>query len=278
MSVRARMLGRQTEGVGETARDQPDFDDKRAELTEHLAELRTRIVRSASYLAIGMLAMYWVEPQIFRFVSAPIITALHEIARRLPPSERAFTGGLVFHNFYEPFFLHLKISFVCGIIVAVPLITMEIWGFVVPALTPSERRPFRLIAPFSVALFMSGVALALFLMPLAVNWFLTFLYEYPSAVLLQDPEDYIMFVVKMMLAFGLVFQLPIVLMGLGKFGIVRSNMMTKYWRYCVIGITAAAMIISPSNDPISMILMAIPLVVLFFLSIWLVKMVEPRAA
>jgi sec-independent protein translocase protein TatC len=254
-----------------------DPNDGRQELTEHLSELRIRLIRSAIYIVVGMIVMYAVFPWLFKLLSEPITDALREIAARRPPDQQAFAGAYVFRSFYEPFFLRLQLSLVAGIVVAAPCITLEVWGFVVPALTSKERRSVRYVAPFSVGLFVMGATLAFFIMPMAIHWFLLYLWDFPGAVLLQDPQDYILFLVKMILAFGLVFQLPVMMMGLGRFGIIRSRMLTKYWRHSVVAISVAAMIITPSNDPFSMLMMTIPLVVLFFVSIWLVKIVEPKS-
>ncbi len=252
------------------------YDEKRAELSEHLGELRTRIIRSALYVFVGGLVAYNLFAIVFKAISAPITNALKEIAKHMPPDQRALAGAYVFHSFTGPFFLHLKLSVIGGLILAVPAITMELWGFVAPALTPRERRPVLWIAPFSACLFILGAGLAYWIMPAAVHWFLSYLAEFPNAILLQDPETYVLFVVQMMLAFGIVFQLPILMMALGRFGIIRSRMLIKYWRYITVGITVLAMIVTPSNDPLSMTVMAVPLVLLFFGSIGLVRMVEPK--
>ncbi|HEX5322909.1 MAG TPA: twin-arginine translocase subunit TatC [Capsulimonadaceae bacterium] len=252
------------------------YDEKRAELTEHLGELRARIIRSALYVFVGAIIAYNLFPFVFRALSTPIVSALHEIAKKMPPDQRALSGAYVFHSFTGPFFLHLKLSVIGGVILAVPAITMELWGFIAPALTPKERRPVMWIAPFSSCLFLLGAGLGYWIMPAAVHWFLLYLGEFQGAILLQDPESYILFVVQMMLAFGIVFQLPVVMLALGRFGIIRSKMLVKYWRYITVGITVLAMIICPSNDPLSMTIMAAPLVLLFYLSIGLVRLVEPK--
>jgi sec-independent protein translocase protein TatC len=208
----------------------------------------------------------------------PIVSAMREIARKLPPDQQALAGRFVFHGFAEPFLLRLQISLYAGVVLALPFIVLEVWGFVAPGLTSNERKPMQFIAPFSVLLFGMGAGLAFFIMPAAVHWFLGYLPDFPDAILLQDPQDYILFVVKMMLVFGIVFQLPIIMMGLGKLGILRSAFLVKYWRYAVVAITVVAMVVTPSNDPFSMIVMAVPLVILFFISIFLVRLVEPREA
>lgn len=251
------------------------YDDKRAELSEHLGELRARIIRSALYVVAGFAIAYNLFGFIFKALSAPIVAALHDIAKHMPPDQRGLIG-FVFHSFTGPFFLHLKLSLIGGLILAAPAVILEVWGFVAPALTPKERRPLFVIAPFSALLFIAGAALAYWVMPAAVHWFLSYLGEFPGAVLLQDPESYILFVVQMMLVFGLVFQLPIFMMVLGRLGIIRSKMLIKYWRYITVGITVLAMIVTPSNDPLSMTIMAVPLVLLFFASIGLVRLVEPK--
>ena len=136
----------------------------------------------------------------------------------------------------------------------------------------------KFIAPFSVLLFMGwGLASRSSSCRQAVHWFLELSPGFPrTRSCSKIPQDYILFVVKMMLVFGIVFQLPIIMMGLGKLGILRSAFLVKYWRYAVVIITVLAMVVTPSNDPFSMIVMAVPLVILFFLSIFLVKLVEPR--
>jgi sec-independent protein translocase protein TatC len=254
-----------------------DNNERRAELTEHLAELRTRLLRSALYLVIGAIVGWIVFPQVYHYLAEPILTALAHAARRSPGQVHILQPStFVFHSFTGPFFLRLKLGVFGGLVIAVPLIVMELWGFVAPGLTPAERKPVRMIAPFSVLLFVIGASLAFWVMRAAVAWFMSYLGDFPNAILLQDPEDYIMFVAKMVLAFGLMFQLPIIMMGLGKVGIIRSAMLQKYWQYLVVGIFILAMIVTPSNDPFSMIVMAIPMVLLFVISIWLVKLVEPK--
>lgn len=253
-----------------------EFDEKKLEITEHLDELRTRIMRSLAYVIIGFLVVYGFYGALFKAVSYPLESGLKEIARHAANGSTFPPGTLVFHDFTGPFMLQIHLSSIGGLIAAVPFIIYEIWGFVAPALTPSERRPFQLIAPFAVFLFFCGVALAFAIMPMAVRWFLSFLPEYPNAVLLQDPQNYVLFFAQVMLVFGLVFQLPIIMLGLGKFGIIRYRMLALYWRYIVVGITVVAMIVSPSADPTSMVLLAAPLLALFGISVFLVKLVEPK--
>ena len=249
-----------------------DEDEKKAELTEHLAELRTRIIRSVVYALVGMAVMYFLYPHVYNLLAAPITRDIQDRQRQFPTSSSL--PPFVYNSFSEPFFMMLQIVMIGGLVLAIPFIVMEAWGFVAPALTPSEKRGVHFVAPMSVVLFLAGVTCAYLVLRPAVRWFLSYLP--PQAVLLQNPMTYIVFAVKMLLVFGLIFQLPVVLMFLGKVGIITSAMMVQYWRHISVGLFTVAMVVAPSNDPGTMLALAIPLTLLFFGSIWLVKLVEPK--
>lgn len=242
-------------------------EEKKAELTEHLAELRTRLIRACLYVGLGMVVMYVLFHPIYSLLEGPLKPAL----AKLPPG-----SGLRFNSFTEPFFLKLQIATVGGLVLALPLVLLELWGFISPALTPNEKRGVHFVAPMSVLLFALGVTCAYLILPMAVHWFLSYLSDYPDPVLLQNPLTYIIFTVKMMLVFGLLFELPVVLMFLGKIGIITSALMVRYWRQTAVGLFTVAMVVAPSNDPGTMLALAIPLTLLFFGSIGLVKLVEPK--
>ena len=178
------------------------------------------------------------------------------------------------NNFTDGFFLKLQIATVGGLILALPLALLELWGFIAPALTPQEKKGVHLVAPMSVVLFFMGMACAYLILPRAAQWFLS--YIPPGAILLQNPLTWTVFVVKILLVFGLMFELPVVLMFLGKIGIINSALMIRYWRQIAVGLFTMAMVVAPSNDPGTMLALAVPLTVLFFGSIGLVKLVEPK--
>ena len=248
-------------------------DEKKAELTEHLAELRTRLIRACVYIAVGMVVVYVFSNRVNHWLSAPINEALHRLSHQTAANGLPILT-LKYDNFWEPFFLTLQIAMVGGLVLAAPFVILELWGFVAPALTQTEKRAVVFVAPMSVVLFALGVTCAYLVLPLAVHWFLGYLPA--GAVLMQNPLQYIVFVVKMLLVFGLLFELPVVLMFFGKIGILSSAIMIKYWRHISVGLFTAAMVVAPSNDPGTMLALAVPLTILFFASIWLVKMVEPK--
>lgn len=250
-------------------------EERTAELTEHLAELRTRIIRACVYSVIGMAVMYFLYNRVYAALAAPITEAVNRIGHHHPSATPGLPpSGFVYNHFTDGFFQMLQIVTIGGLVLAIPFIILELWGFVAPALTPSEKRGVYFVAPMSVLLFLLGVSCAYLVLPMAVRWFLS--YIPPGVSLLQNPLTYIVFAVKMLLAFGLVFQLPVVLMFLGKIGILTSALMVQYWRQIAVGLFTVAMVVAPSNDPGTMLALAIPLTLLFFGSIGLVKMVEPK--
>ncbi|HEV2471473.1 MAG TPA: twin-arginine translocase subunit TatC, partial [Chthonomonadales bacterium] len=182
--------------------------------------------------------------------------------------------SIVFHNFHEPFMVRLTISIIYGFVLVLPLVLWELGGFVTPALTPQERKPLKMLLPLSAILMVIGVLVAYFTMFFAMHWFLSYLSDFPQpAVLMQDPNDYILFFVKMMGAFGIAFQLPVVIMGGAYVGLITSGGLIKQWRWGVV-IAVAGGLFTPSNDIFSMALMSIPLLLLYGLSILLVRFVE----
>ena len=251
--------------------DRERNEERKAELTEHLAELRTRLIRACVYLAVGMVAVYMLSGRIETVLMAPINTVVNA---RTSVTGQGPLPPFAFHSFTDGFFLTLQIATFGGLVLALPFVILELWGFIAPALTAHEKKGVYFIAPMSVVLFLMGLSCAYLILPMAVKWFLS--YIPPGAVLLQNPLTYIVFVVKLLLVFGLLFELPVVLMFLGKIGIINSALMIQYWRQISVALFTLAMVVAPSNDPGTMLALAIPLTLLFFGSIGLVKLVEPK--
>jgi len=243
----------------------PESFDREMELTEHLAELRTRIIRCTLYVTVGIVAAWCLYAPIYSLLFRPIeaIQAKTE-------------WSFIFTSFLEPFFVRLQVSAIAGIALAFPFLTMEVWGFVAPALTRKERSGIIFVAPLCVLLFVGGVATALLVLPPGVRWFLGFLPD--NARLLQKVNDYVLFLAKMALAFGIVFQLPVVLLFLGKVGLVNSRFLIRYWRQAILLAAAGSAVITPSQDAFTMAAMTLPLIILYVLSIGLVRFVERAPA
>jgi sec-independent protein translocase protein TatC len=247
-----------------------DPDDYRLTLVEHLEELRTRIIRVAVAVTLGW-AVGWVE---FKPVYTYLVTVINNgIMAGLP---KGTDYKEMFPNATEPFLLQLRLSFLIGMILAFPFIVIQLWGFVAPALKPNEQKPFKKLAPLSAALFVMGAGFAWYVTPSALKWFVQYLDNFPTTALYQQAGTMVFFVLKLLLAFGFAFQLPIVVYGMGIAGILSAETLLKYWRQSSFVIFVVAAIVTPSNDPVTMLAMAIPLVLLFIASVYAVKFVQRK--
>lgn len=287
--------------------------DKRMELTEHLGELRSRIVRSIMYAVVGAIIAYQFFPMLYGALYKPLMQEMtrqnhtrmsvvnstpllslpakgaiptkeeydrlvddvHNVYEN-PPARPVMS--IVFRGFQEAFLVRVSVSMIFGLVLITPLVLWELAMFITPALTPTERKPLRLLIPVSIFLMAAGVAVAYTTMFYAMHWFLSYLDDFPQpAVLMQDPNDYILFFVKMMAVFGLAFQLPVLLMGGAFIGLITSKGLIKHWRWGFV-IAALGGVFTPANDMFSIALMSGPLLLLYFGSIVLVKIVEKMKA
>lgn len=235
---------------------------KEMELWEHLAELRTRLIRSACWVLLGLVAAWCVYKPLEHLFFAP----LDPIMKAHPDWK------FVYRTFTQAFMLKLQVSLVAGLVLAIPLVTLELWGFIAPGLTRGERKACYLVFPLSVLFFFMGIGCGYAIMGPSVQWFTDFIPK--EIVLLQDPGMYIIFMVKMVVAFGVCFQLPLVLMFLAYIGMVSSRTLREQWRLCVVGCFVVAAVATPGGDPFSMLVMALPLAVLYVASIFLCAFVE----
>jgi sec-independent protein translocase protein TatC len=258
------------------SKSQTQNPEAQMELVEHLAELRNRIIRSILYVVVGMILTYNLYSEIFTILAYPLAPILKKVG-----------GVLIIGQIQDGFLLQMQVSFLSGLVVAIPLVVLELWGFISPALTPEERRPVKYLAPFSVLLFIAGVAIAYASLPTAFGWMASFIPDIPTvpsgengannaATLYQNAQQYLLLTVKILLGFGVAFQLPIILLFLARVGIINANLMTTYWRHAIVVIATAAAILTPSNDPLTMLMMAVPMAGLYILSIGLVRAFEPK--
>ncbi len=238
-------------------------EPKRANLIDHLAELRTRIIRSALYATAGMILVWVGYDPIYRFAAAPILRAVHRIH-----------GEIQVTAFMEGFLVRAQISLVGGLILALPFIYWELWAFVSPALTRSERRMLAPLVPVSGLLFLAGVTLAYLMTEPSIVWMASM--NPPETVPRYRLNENLLLILKFYLAFGLAFQLPLVLVLLAALGVIDSKLMTRRWREASVGIFIIAAVITPTWDPITMTVCALPMVGLYLGTIWVVKIIERR--
>jgi len=227
--------------------------DDRLTLVEHLDELRTRIVVAIAAFAVGFGLCFWQNHEILRWLNEP-----------LPGSTRPLTLGVT-----EPFMTTLTVSAYAGLLVALPVILYQVYAFVLPAFSPSERR-FALPLLFMVpALFIAGVAFGYFLvLDPAVHFLLNF--NDNQFNIQVRARDYYSFFSTTMLAGGIVFQLPLAILAVVRLGIVSVEQLSKNRRYAylIIAVVAAAL---PGVDPVSMLIEMVPLLLLFELSILIAR-------
>jgi sec-independent protein translocase protein TatC len=239
-----------------------DDDFKEMELWEHLAELRTRLMRAVIYVVVGLMVAWAVYPWLFALFTAPLKPIFAEHKEWI----------IVYRSVLDGFTIRLQVSLVSGLVVALPLITLEAWGFVAPGLTRSERKVCYLLVPLSLVFFFLGVATGYTILGPSLQWFASFV---PKDVqVMQDPIVYILFIVKMVVAFGVCFQLPLVLMALCYVGIISSKTLKEQWRFALVGCIVIAAVATPGGDPFSMMLMSAPMAVLYLASIFLCGFVE----
>lgn len=226
----------------------------RMPLTEHLEELRTRIIRALLAIAVGFGASYLVAEDLVRWLTAPLLAIdLHEA--------RVIGTGVT-----DAFFTKLKVSFIAGIFLASPVIFFQAWRFVAPGLYKREKR-FAL--PFAVSgsfFFVAGAAFCyVVVFPVAFRFFLA---EFASITLAPEIRisEYLTFVSRMLLAFGLVFELPVATFFLARVGLITHRTLLGSLRYAIIGTFIVAAVLTPP-DVASQMLMAVPLLALYGLSI-----------
>jgi len=237
--------------------------DDRADLVSHLDELRTRILRSAAYLCVtATLAACYFRP-IYRFIAHPILSGA-----------KAAGGRFNVPGVLEPFMLRLWVAVLGGLVLALPFIYLEVWGFVRPGLTPRERRAVAPLAPCSSLLFAAGVALAYLIADPCVRWMLSL--RPPGTDALLSLNDTVVLFLKFYITCGIGFQLPIVMILLSSLGLVSSRVFTRFWREATVGIFIVVAIITPTWDPITMTVAALPMVLLYLGTISIIKVIERR--
>lgn len=214
--------------------------------TSHLAELRKRLIVSIVAVTIGFAVSYNYSNELFIMLAKP-----------LPPNT-----SFAFTRLIEPFFTYLKVSLVTGIFLASPVLIYEIWTFIAPGLHENERKWVIPIVFSSTALFIGGVLFGYFLvLPFGYSYFLSFSSDTIKPMLSMD--EYFSFTTKFLLAFGLVFEMPLFILFLSLLGIVNAKMLSAYRKYAILAIFIIAAILTPTPDAFSQILMAAPMLVFY---------------
>ncbi|WP_374281958.1 twin-arginine translocase subunit TatC [Novosphingobium sp.] len=249
-----------------------DIDDTQAPLLDHLIELRTRLLRSIVALGAAFCVCFYFADDIFSFLVRPLTAAF-------PPGQ----GKLIYTKLYEAFFVEIKVALFAAFCVSFPIIANQIWAFVAPGLYAKEKKAFLPFLFATPVLFTAGAALAYYVvMPTAFRFFLNFEGQKGGLSLeaLPGTGDYLSLVMQFILAFGISFLLPVLLLLLNRAGIVSRQQLTELRRYVIVAITAVAAVITPP-DVVSQLMLLIPMWLLFegsLVIMWLGERKEAREA
>jgi sec-independent protein translocase protein TatC len=244
-----------------------DIDETQAPLLDHLIELRQRLVRSVIALGIAFAGSFYFADRIFGFLVQPLTDAF-------PAGE----GKLIYTKLYEAFFVEVKVALFAAFFISFPIIANQLWAFVAPGLYAREKKAF---LPFLVAtpiLFTAGAALAYYVvMPTAFRWFLGFEGQAGGLQLeaLPGTGDYLDLVMQFILAFGISFLLPVLLLLLNQAGLVKRSQLVSARRYVIVAMFVIAAIATPP-DVISQLMLAVPLILLFEASLLIMRVTERR--
>lgn len=222
-------------------------------LIEHLEELRSRLFKVTLAFGVGCIVAW--------FVYDPLLAALTEPLKDLPAAGEFTSGKLITMAPTEAFFVRLKITAFSAFFLALPVILWQLWRFVTPGLHSHEKRyviPFVLV---SMALFASGIWLAFVTLPQALSVLSGFAGE--ELVLVPRASDYLSFLMVLMMAFGFSFEFPVVLLGLVMAGVLSSDSLRKARQTAWVIIVIASAVITPTTDPITMLLLAVPMALLY---------------
>lgn len=227
-------------------------------LYDHLEELRRRLIIVLIAVGLSSVFAFFLSDQLLEFVVAPI--------------ERSI-DSLYFFSPHEAFMTKMKLSLVCGIILSLPVIFYQLWKFVSPGLYSSEKQKVLPLAFLSTGLFLLGIAFAYYgIVPFALNFFLNFQTDF--LVPLISIGSYISFFLSLILVFGAIFELPVILVGLIALGVIKSQFLRAQRKAAVVLIFILAAILTPTIDLVTQLLLALPLWILFELSIWIGKRIE----
>jgi sec-independent protein translocase protein TatC len=247
----------------------PVGDDGRMALADHLRELRARLLKIVLLLVVGTVIAWFFYDQLFNLILDPYLQAKDRLGGKVD-TKPVITGA------GAPLLLQLKISALAAVVVGSPVWLYQVWAFIVPGLHPNERRWTRLFAAVAGPLFIAGVGVGYYVLPKGLQVLLSFT---PADVQsLLEFGEYFTFFTRMLLVFGVAFEVPLFVVLLNLAGVVSGKALGRYRPWIVLGTFVFAAIATPSTDPFSMLMLAVPMMVLFLVSEVVARLVDRRRA
>ncbi|MDO9529993.1 MAG: twin-arginine translocase subunit TatC [Syntrophales bacterium] len=238
--------------------------EEKQPVTSHLEELRKRLIYSFIAVGVSFLICFTFKEWLFKILTLPLIATLPE------------NSSMIFTSLPEAFFTYLKVSFFGGLFLASPFVLYQIWKFISPGLYVSEKKyafPFVL---FSTIFFVGGSLFAYFVVfPFGFKFFVGFATDFIKPMLTL--KEFLSFSCKLLLAFGIIFELPIFMFFMARIGLVNSRTLSAKRKYAILIAFIVAAVLTPP-DIVTQIMMAIPVMLLYEISIWVVKLSEKKEA
>jgi sec-independent protein translocase protein TatC len=245
----------------------PVGDGGRMSLGDHFRELRARVLRVTVYLLVGTIVALFFWPQLFDLLLHPYNQAREMLDKGVVSKPVIIGAG-------APLVLQLKLCGVAAVVATSPLWLYEIWGFIMPGLHPHERRWTRTFVAVAGPLFLLGVAVGYYVLPKGLQVLIGFT---PSSVTnLVEVTDFFGFFVRMLLVFGIAFEIPLFVILLNLTGIVSGDALRRHRPWIIVGVFVFAAVATPSTDPFSMLMLAIPMTILFMVSEVIARTVDRR--
>lgn len=239
-------------------------------LTEHLRELRSRLVKSGIAIALGMVVGWIYYPELFAWLSAPFMGAVEQAQAEGREVTLALTGVA------DPFVLQMQVAAVAGVVLAAPVWLYQLWRFVTPGLHKHERRWAIGFVAVAFPLFLGGVALAYAVLPLGLQVLLGFTPDNVENIVSVD--RYLSFFLRTVLVFGVGFLVPLLLVLLNFAGVLTGRRLISWWRWIIVSVILFAAVATPTGDPINLLLLAGPILLLVAIAVGVCVLNDRRRA